>query len=281
MSTQLFINGKGTLDAYGLILTTVSETPPTPKTYTVDIPGGNGVIDLSEYGGDVVYNNQSLEYTFLLAGRTPKAIQTEYTKLAGLWHGKKFDFKKSWDPGYTYTGRFTISEFPNNYNYGKITLKISAEPYKFLTTRTLLINAAGGVIAEITNGRKRVCPTFQVLRTTQINYDGATYTLEPGTYKINTLWLSGGVSNIVINSYPAYSYATWEYYAGKTWADYGTELLSVLCAGSQPLQASYIWSALAGKTWWDLTGKTWMNLTHDANLGDEYGVYMQYGIYDL
>ena len=39
--------------------------PPEPKTYTIDIPGGDGVIDLTEsLSGDVVYNNRHQEFTF-------------------------------------------------------------------------------------------------------------------------------------------------------------------------------------------------------------------------
>lgn len=281
MADQIFIDGEGTYDTYGLILTEASEEPPEPKIYTVDVPGGDGQIDLSEFGGDLVYSNRNMTYTFLLTSREKSKIEGEKTKLSKLWHGKNLPFTLSWDTGYTYTGRITIDKYPNNYRYGTITLKISAKPYKFYKIRTLLVNAAGGVTVSIENGRKRVCPTIEVQHTTLVAFEGETYTLEPGTYKIKDLWFRGGTNEMVLNSYPEYNYATWEYYTGKIWADYADKLLSVLCAGDQPLQAYDRWINYSGKTWWDLEGKTWMDLSHPATSGDKYSVYIQYDIYEL
>ena len=57
-NNRLIVNGVDLSTEYGMILLDgYTLSPPEPKTYTVDIPGGDGVIDLTEgLTGDVAYN---------------------------------------------------------------------------------------------------------------------------------------------------------------------------------------------------------------------------------
>ena len=101
------------LDGYTL-------TPPSPKTYIVDIPGGNGKLDLTEsLFGDVTYDNRKLEFTFAIIGTENfEAVKTEITNFL---HGKMLYFQMTMDPGYTYHGRFTISSYEHGmYDIGKV-----------------------------------------------------------------------------------------------------------------------------------------------------------------
>ena len=65
---RLIVNGVDLAERLKMILTDdYTFTPPSIKTYKVDIPGGHGQLDLTEaLFGDVVYDNRKEEYTFNL-----------------------------------------------------------------------------------------------------------------------------------------------------------------------------------------------------------------------
>ena len=78
-------------------------SPPEPKTYTVDIPGGDGVIDLTEsLTGDVAYNNREMEFTFV--SLDVEDYEYAKTRLSNFLHGKEYDFKMTMDPDYNRQG---------------------------------------------------------------------------------------------------------------------------------------------------------------------------------
>ena len=47
-------------EAFQLILASKTIGTPSPKTETIDIPGGDGVLDLTEYFGEPKYGNRKL-----------------------------------------------------------------------------------------------------------------------------------------------------------------------------------------------------------------------------
>ena len=56
----LVIDGTDLGDIFGLSVLDGSELPlPEPKTYTVDVPGSDGVIDLTEFAGDIAYQQRT------------------------------------------------------------------------------------------------------------------------------------------------------------------------------------------------------------------------------
>ena len=57
----------GDLDSYadlGLVRSNVEVGSPATKTDSVDIPGADGVLDLTEYFGEVLYENRELSMDF-------------------------------------------------------------------------------------------------------------------------------------------------------------------------------------------------------------------------
>ncbi len=51
-------------DDFKLILSQKTIGTPSPKTETIDIPGGDGVLDLTDFFGEVNYNNRILTFEF-------------------------------------------------------------------------------------------------------------------------------------------------------------------------------------------------------------------------
>lgn len=277
---RLIVNGVDTYANLGLVLSSKQMTPPEVKRYIVDVPGGDGSIDLTEaLTGDVAYSNRSHKFTF--SARPPLDFEALKSRVSNLLHGRRFDYRLSWDPGYTYSGRFSVSSYEESPGVGTIVVSVDADPYKLLETRTYLVNAAGGVVAALPCGRKSVQATIEVRRNALVSFGGRTWSLAPGTHVIDDLWLRQGTNRVTINTYTEYSRATWADYAGKTWLDLAGKLLSHIAAGDEPLQEPDPMASYAGLSWYSLRGRTWQQMSHPAVLGDEYAAYLQYEIKEL
>ena len=174
---------------FGLVLIDGFElNPPEPKYYTVDIPGGNWYLDLTEaVYGDVPYNTRTQKFTFLVID--PSSFEQVKTRVSNFLHGRKFRYQLSWDEEYTYVGRFKISSYkhtshshPNIVGYFEV--EVESDPYKYKESPIVAVDAVGGTIVKLEPGRKRVLPTFEFDKETTVEFNGKQYIMPKGTYTI-------------------------------------------------------------------------------------------------
>lgn len=200
---NVIVDGIDLFDRYGLVLTDDSTyEPPEPKTYVIDVPGGNGSIDVTEsVFGDVAYSDRMMELVFLLPypGGSWESAKTD---VASFLHGRAHDFVLTNDPGYTYHGRFSITSWERGLQWATITMSVRCDPYKVAQTTVLQADASAGVMMSIDNGRRMVSPTVRVATRTEITAGDATVTLEPGTWSVSDLWLPQGTSQLWALSRP-------------------------------------------------------------------------------
>ena len=181
--------------------------PPEPKFYTVDIPGGNGVIDLSEsLGGDVAFKNREQTFTFKIL--YPGMFEATKTAVSNFLHGRYYEYKLTWDPAYTYRGRFSIVSYSHEAmdrgQLGEIVISVSADPYKYLPQRVYRVNAIGGGKYFLPSGRKPVRPVIQTERPTTVTFKGETIQLGVGTFRMNDFLFQEGVNELYVNTYRLY-----------------------------------------------------------------------------
>lgn len=125
--------GKKSYDDWGLILTEYPNIePPEPRTYTVDVPGGNGSVDLTEAFGGVTYEDRTLEFKFKTVKKRddiPELLQ----EIQSFLHGKRMQIVLDSDPEYYYDGRVTVDgyEMSGNNEATALYLNISAVAYPF------------------------------------------------------------------------------------------------------------------------------------------------------
>lgn len=211
---RLIVNGVDLSTTYNLVLLDgYTLSPPEPKTYTVDIPGGNGVIDLTEsLTGDVSFNNRSQEFTFNII--YPENFETIKTKVSNFLHGKAYDYKMTMDPDYTYHGRFTVESYEHsaftNGLLGQIKIKIEANPYKTKDSLVYKLNAAGGKLYKFESGRRKVHPIVESTETFFITLlpDGDEQVVSPGTHRLNNILFTEGFNECWINT-KRYQNITW------------------------------------------------------------------------
>lgn len=235
---RIIVGGVDLYDRFGLVLTDDSSySPPAPKTYTVDIPGGDGSVDVTEsLAGDVAYSERTMSLALLYVARGD--FEVVKTSVSNFLHGKKFTFQLSFDPEYTYTGRFAIDEYYSKMHYGMIKATVTCDPYKLKESRTLKVYAAGGKTVTLECGRKRQCPTFESESEFVVAWDGGDATVQAGAHKVPALWLTEGDNEVYIDSTPGRGTATIADYAADTVASLADKRLGELFWLDDPISSS-------------------------------------------
>lgn len=271
------------LDGYTL-------SPPELKTYTVDIPGGDGVIDLTQsLTGDVVYKNRQQTFTFMVVN--PDSFERVKTDVSNFLHGKSFDYQITMDPGYTYHGRFTVTEYDHTlYSYpglvGIFSIKIDADPYKLKGHMTYKLNATGGKMFRLESGRKPVHPVVECTQPCKVRWKNVIVQVPAGTYRLNDVLFTQGYNEIYINSWTFYNITWGELGEGATHQMTWDEAAAYRWDDLQRLEGDSMdvpqrWSDLAEYRWSDLADKTWLDVDFRNESVPDTTVYLSYDWKDL
>ena len=181
-----------------LILSRV-EIPPAPvKTTYVDIPGGNGSIDLTEAHGEVAYYERDCKFTFTMnpAGDLSEAAWEEKkTEVSNILNGVKFKITLDKDEEFYYLGRCEVNEYLSNKRLRQIIVTAKVYPYKFKQNVTISKHSlsTSEKTVNITNGRRSVVPTIICTNNnTKIVFGEIETVLNAGTHKILDFQLKQG-----------------------------------------------------------------------------------------
>lgn len=293
-SPYISINGLGNLyTRWGLLLTGETELGTAePKTYTVDIPGGNGVIDLTDaLADDVVYDNREINLVLI-------AETDDYTTLRNniynTLHGQRKEFSFSFDPEYTYTGRFNVEEITRiGFDFVQVNITVTADPYKSKGTQTYKLNATGGKMYRFESGRCKVRPIIECSQVCFVRSlpDGNETVIPAGTYRLNDVLFTQGFNELWVNTQKFWD-ITWDEIKeggqfAKTWAELANlrwDEVQMLGQDTETVLRS--WYDIGENRWEDLgeTGsnpKHWYDLNYTKNeIGDSYA-YLSYEWKDL
>lgn len=183
--------------------------PPSLKKQTIDLPGADGFLDLSDsLTGYPVYENRTGSIEFAVLNDIEDWI-TIYSRVMNALHGRTLRATLEDDPCYFYEGRFTVNQWKSNNNgtWSNITIDYSVIPYKLnaqgsiedwlwdpfnfetgLITDSLYkdIEVDGTIDLDYTGyvGRRPVVPTFH---TTITSGSCIVMTLNEPDIKINNL----------------------------------------------------------------------------------------------
>lgn len=305
---RLIVNGVDICSKFGLILIDGYElSPPALKTYTLDIPGANGSIDLTEVlMGDTAYENRSQTLTFQIIMEhnyetgymmTDKDVEYIKTQVSNYLHGKAFDYQFTFDPDYTYHGRFSVESYSHAaYSSALLTeiqVTIDANPYKKKASKSYKFNAYGGRWYDLESGRRKVRPTIQCEVPTNVQCGDVALTVPSGTYRLNDVFFEEGINRFYINSRQIHT-TTWDQVKSGgthaiTWDQAKEKELYWDALEHLDMNESNIpmsWSDLNKnvKTWSDLSSTKWQDLNYtasDDSAGTKYTTYLTYDWEDL
>lgn len=269
------------------VLTMTDESifaPPSPKRHIVEVPGGGSDVDLTDALGIVGYSNRPNRLVFVaedIAG-----FERVKTELSNMLNGRRLEYQLSFDPGYTYTGRFAIAEYPRYARYGKIAIDVPTDPWKSKGIQTYRIDAAGGKMFRFESGRKPVRPTIECSHPVRVTFEGKTTNLPSGTWRLNDVLFTEGWNELYINSYEVVNTCWYELGEGgdhaMTWEEaskYRWDELRAL--NGQGLMRTKTWEDMAQARWEDLAETRWAELRRSTPLEDSNEVYITYDWSDL
>ena len=186
-----------------LVLSSVDIPPAQPKTNYIDIPGGNGSIDLTEALGEVKYKDKALTFVFTMFPNDLLTFEEKKTQIANALNGKRFEkITVEKDSDYYYTGRCVVDSFLEDKMLRQFTVVATVNPYKLKQNETIvaipLTSTAKTIV--LTNGRKSVRPTITCSANgAKIVIGNATYSLNKGTQTVSTLVLKEGVTEMQVS----------------------------------------------------------------------------------
>lgn len=205
---------KNSYTDFGLILSSKDIGFPQAKTKTIEIPGANGVIDLTDcLTKDIKYENRTLSFTFAVIDR-PERWAAKLSEIANYLHGKKMKIFMDWDKNYYYEGRCSVNQFKSNKRTGSLVVDCDCDPYKYeenlasepwiwdtfcfldgiIYNNNIAVN--GTKTVTLVNRRKVVTPTFKCTAPMTVVFDGVTYNLPKGQATISDIRLHSGENTI-------------------------------------------------------------------------------------
>lgn len=203
---QVIIGGKKTYDDLGLLLAPGSSVGDAqPKTYFVDVPHGNGSLDLSEaITGDVVYDDREISFKLLLPADV-KTWDVKQRELKNMFHGKRREIIMPQYPGYYFVGRVNVEAIEQDKSVAYIPFSVLAEPFALKVNKTIAshsVTATGVLILILKNERMITMPTFTTSGTTKITFGNKTQSYSAGTFQSTSILLKEGDNPIKIEAVP-------------------------------------------------------------------------------
>lgn len=280
MDATVIIDGYGsTYEAYGFRLakgTGYAEAEVNDNYVTV--PGRDGPLDLTEAIGAISYGSVVDTLVFICTSGDPLE---QRRRMVNDLSGKRLQFRYSRDPDYLMTGRWKFSGLSFLGVWPTMTVQVTRDPYKLKETCTYRVNAAGGIMIALESGRMPVCPTFEFASESIVACGDVYAQMQPGSYKVNDLWLHEGINEIYLNSYLGDGNVAAERYQDDTIAMHADKRISDL-----------IWDGIRGaaliiEDWVDDTisihaDERIIDTAHAVSTDtEEFAVYIQYPWKDL
>ncbi len=188
-----------TFDDLQLILTNKVIGSPTVKTNVLDRPGADGMLDWTEFFGEVKYGNRNLSFDFQTMVQQSQFMDV-FSKVENALHGRKMRILLDDDPAWYYIGRVIVSDWKAERQIGKLTIDCDCEPYKYKMDNTVVQQAVNGTVkVTLLNSRKRAVPEVKITTDSSMNivYQGVNvWDLGSGSFTLPELELVEG-ENIV------------------------------------------------------------------------------------
>lgn len=183
----------------GLVMTAKDLPAPKTQTYTVSIPGRNGLLDLSEFlTGEVAYDNRTLKFSFIGDG-SREYVLSLIDKFLEL-HGQYLTITTDDYPEWFYTGRADVA-CTDKGSYANITLTIDAQPFRYkITPKSFDYDAPSNQSVTLFNEGRSVLPTITTSANTTLKQGETRYNLGVGTYELEDVILKTGNNTLTLTS---------------------------------------------------------------------------------
>jgi len=215
---QVRFNEISSYDDLGLIYNTKTISEPEPQIKTINVPGRNGAIDLSEVvTGDIRYNNRKISITFTVPELFPN-WERKRSELAQMLHGQRMRINFDDDLAFYWIGRVEVGNFRKVGANVEVEITADVEPYKYSITTSAEdwlwdpFDFDYGVINEtadlVVNGTRQVSliatgriknPIVISNTNMTVTFKGKTYPVISGSHVMYEILLDEGENILTFN----------------------------------------------------------------------------------
>lgn len=182
-----------------MVMTRKDLPPPEVQTFIVEIPGRNGLLDMSEaLTGEPTYKNRALTFGFIGNGSRDEVLNLIETILR--YHNQYLTIVVDDYENWYFEGRAKVS-YTDHYHWVEFELVIDAQPFRYaLEPRIYSGNNLSNTTVTLDNMGVSVIPTITVSAETTIVFKDTTLKLNAGTYEDEKLKLSPGENTFTITT---------------------------------------------------------------------------------
>ena len=196
---QVYFDNAATFNEWGVYLSSIDLGDPKPKEIYVEIPNGDGALDLTEaLTGDVHYESRPIEMVFTIKPET-YSVQLA-RRIRSFLNGQRRIIRWDDEPGYHLIGRCATTLQKDGVLW-LLTVRATCQPWKYKNAPTVVnstIGASGTTSITLTNERKRVIPTITASAAVTIAFNGQTISVNGGTQRLTNIALSYGNNALTI-----------------------------------------------------------------------------------
>lgn len=194
-----------------LILAPFTPTPATPQTNLLQVPGRNGLLDLTEANGEVKYNSREFLFTFTVAP-DDLTFDERVSAVSNALNGRQCKITLERDPDFYWFGRCAVDKYEQDKSVGKITVRATVDPYKLkqsATVASFALSSSAKVVA-VENGRMAAVPVITCTNNgTVVSFNGKTHTLNAGTSRILDIRFTEGSNSLTLSGTGTITF-TWQ-----------------------------------------------------------------------
>lgn len=194
-----------------LILAPFTPTPATPQTNLLQIPGRNGLLDLTEANGEVKYNSREFQFTFTVAP-DDLTFDERLSVVSNALNGRKCKITLERDPDFYWLGRCAVDKYEQDKSVGKIAVRATVDPYKLrqsVSVTTFALTAVEQTVI-LENDRMAAVPVIECTDDgAVVGFNGKTHRLNAGTSKILDIRFVEGSNSLTISGTGTITF-TWQ-----------------------------------------------------------------------
>lgn len=190
----------GTIDSYdlGIVMESREIGDAEPKIIKVEVPFANGDLDLTDYFGDVRFNNRTIKMKFSVLDKVP--FET-YSAVCRLVNGQLMKLTFSDDPNFYYLGRASVSSLTKSKALYSFTVTADCKPFKFYQDEKVVTASPAGAAVDVTcsNRGYKVIPTIETTADINIIFGNNSYAINAGTHILTDIVLETGDNVLTIS----------------------------------------------------------------------------------
>ena len=185
-----------------LILSPFTPTPAQPKTNYIEIPFGEGSLDLTEAHGEVKFNDREFVFTFTVNPSDEMTFDEKLTQVSNALNGRRCRITLDRDSDFYWDGRCIVDQYLQNKRIKQIVIRAIVKPYKMKQEETIVVVDLSSTEKKIIleNSRKRVIPVITCTNDkTNVVFNGNVFKFSAGTHEVLEICLTEGENSMTVS----------------------------------------------------------------------------------